>query len=330
MKDFIDILKKMGLYSEKGHNKTNHTFKINNCTYEFFSVDDASKLRGARRDILFLNEANNITHDAFTQLYMRTKQFAFLDYNPSHLGWIRDYIEEDNFVKLTYKDNEFLPQSTIEFYKDAERKAKEGSTYWKNFVKVFVYGEEGIAEGLIFENWNEGEEVPEDAKYLGAALDWGFSNDPSVIVKIYRYDGKIYLKESLYSTGLLNSHIANHINRDPELSRGIIICDSSEPKSIAELKSYGINVLPVKKYHGSIVSGIGIMQEYELVVVGANLIKEFSNYCYAKNKQGETLNVPIDKYNHGIDAIRYFFMMKLGKSTVGVNTLTVSGSFQTV
>ena len=316
MKDFLDILMSGGLYEEKNHNKTNHSYTLSGCVFEFFGVEDASKLRGARRDVLFLNEANNISHDAFTQLFMRTKSFAFLDYNPSHTTYIKEYIEDDksNFVKLTYLDNEFLAQTTIDYYLKAIEKAKKGIKYWENYVKVFVWGEEGIVDGLIFENWEKADEVPKGAKYLGAGLDWGFAQDPTAIIKVYRYDGVIYLKESLYKKGLLNSQIAAHIQRDNELLSSIIIADSSEPKTIADITTYRIPIKGVKKTNGSILSGIALMQEYDLRVVGENLQNEFSNYAYQKNKNGESLGVPIDKYNHGIDGVRYFFMERMTRT----------------
>ncbi len=316
MKDFLDILMAEGLYEEKHHNKTNHSYTLNDCNFEFFGVEDASKLRGARRDILFLNEANNISHDAFIQLFMRTKSFAFLDYNPSHTCYIKEYIDEDksNFVKLTYLDNEFLAQTTIDYYKQAIKKAEKGIKYWINFVKVFVWGEEGVVDGLIFENWVKADEVPEGAKYLGAGLDWGFAQDPTAIVKVYRYDGVIYLKESLYKKGLLNSQIAAHIQRDKELLSSVIIADSAEPKTIAELKSYRIPIMGVKKGNGSILAGIALMQEHDLKVVGENLQNEFGQYTYQKNKNGESLGVPIDNHNHGIDGVRYFFLERMTRT----------------
>lgn len=321
MKDFFDILKLEGLYTDKEHNKTNHSYTLNGCKFEFFGVEDSSKLRGARRDILFLNEANNVSHDAFTQLFMRTHSFCFLDYNPSHLSYIKEYINEDksNFVKLTYLDNEFLAENTKQYYLDAIEKAKSGSKYWENFVRVFVYGEEGIVDGLIFENFKTGEEVPEFAEYLGSGLDFGFSNDPTALTKVYRYDNKIYLKESLYKKGLLNSQIASHILKDNEILEKVIIADSAEPKTIAELRGYNIPVMAAKKGRGSILSGIAIMQEYEFILIGENLINEFQNYCYQKNKDGVNLGIPIDDFNHAIDGIRYFFLEKMTKANAPIS-----------
>lgn len=324
MKDFFDIIMEAGIYTEGNHNKTNNYYTINKVKFEFFGVEDASKLRGARRDILFLNEANNISREAFNQLYIRTNAFCFLDFNPSHLSWIREYIAPDksNFIKLTYLDNEYLAQTVVDYYLDAIKKAEAGSKYWQNFVSVFVYGEEGSVQGAIFDIVYKAEEVPADAKYLGAGMDFGFSNDPTAIVKIYKLEDKIYLEQSLYKKGLLNSQIATHIAKDKQLSNNIIICDSSEPKTIAELRGYNFPILPVKKYKDSVIGGLQIMQDYELYVIGEELQYEFQQYCYQKDKDGNSIGVPIDNFNHGIDAARYFFMERLGKaSTSNYNSL---------
>lgn len=323
MKDFFDILKTEGLYKAKDHNKTNHSYSLNDCVVEFFGVEDASKLRGARRDVLFVNEGNNINREAFTQLQMRTKALTFIDYNPSHLAWIREYIGDENFVKLTYLDNEFLPAANVEYYLEAIKKAEAGSPYWKNFVEVYVYGNEGVIEGAVLDNWEIIEEVPYGATYLGAGMDFGFTNDPTAITKVYRHDGKIILKQSLYKKGMLNSAIASHILNDDELKSGIIICDSSEPKTIAELRSYDIPIKGVTKGAGSILSGLGIMQGYDLLVTACSedLIVELRNYVWEKNKDGESVGVPIDKFNHLIDGIRYFFMERLSAMANQFNTL---------
>jgi phage terminase large subunit len=323
-KDLIDILQAEGAYDEKNHNKTNSSYLLNGCTIEWFGVEDASKLRGARRDILFINEANNINREAFTQLSIRTKEFIFLDYNPSHLSWIREYIKEDksNFVKLTYRDNEFLSEAVIEEYKQAIIKAENGSTYWKNFVDVYVYGEEGQVDGCIFE-YTLIDEVPEEVKYIGAGLDFGF-NDPNAIPKVYlRGENDLIIDESLYKSGLLNSQIIDHIKKDLELASGIVVCDSARPEIIAEMRNNRISAKGVKKYGGSILDGISILQRYNLFVTrrSENLISELNNYTWEKDNNGEKLNTPIDKHNHIIDALRYLAMDRLSTTSRRGNTL---------
>lgn len=317
-KDLIDILINEGIYDEKNHNKTNNSYKLNGCTIEWFGVEDGGKLRGARRDILFVNEANNINREAFTQLLIRTKQYVFLDYNPSHLSWIKEYIKDDksNFVKLTYLDNEFLSPNVIKHYKDAIKKADAGSSYWKNFVAVYVYGEEGQVEGTIY-TYELIEGVPSDCKYSGSGLDFGF-NDPNALVKVYRRGERdLIIDESLYKSGLLNNQIVNHIKSDEELKQNIIVCDSARPEIISELRQNGIPAKSVKKGAGSILNGISILQEYNLFVTknSENLISELNNYTWEKDNNGEKLNTPIDKHNHLLDALRYFAMERLSKAS---------------
>lgn len=319
-KDLIDILQAEGAYDEKNHNKTNSSYLLNGCTIEWFGVEDESKLRGARRDILFVNEANNINREAFTQLKIRTKEFIFLDYNPSHLSWIREYIKEDksNFVKLTYLDNEFLSETIIEDYRQAIIEVENGSAnaYLKNFVDVYVYGEEGQVDGCIFE-YTLIDEIPEEAKYIGAGLDFGF-NDPNALSKVFlRGERDLIIDESLYKSGLLNSQIIDHIKKDLELASGIVVCDSARPEIIAEMRNNRISAKGVKKYGGSILDGISILQRYNLFVTrrSENIINEFNNYTWEKDNNGEKLNTPIDKHCHAIDGIRYLAMDRLSTTT---------------
>jgi len=323
-KDLIDILQDNGLYDEKNHNKTHNNYKLNGCTIEWFGVEDGGKLRGARRDILFVNEANKINREAFTQLSIRTKEFIFLDYNPSHLSWIKEYIKEDksNFVKLSYLDNEFLSSAVIEDYKEAIKKAEGGSSYWKNFVAVYVYGEEGQVDGCIYE-YEVIDGVPEEAKYLGAGLDFGW-NDPNALAKIYlRGEKDLIIDESLYKSGLLNNQITQHIKKDAELAQNIIVCDSARPEIINELRGKGIPAKAVKKGSGSILDGISILQGYNLFVTkdSEHFINEFNSYTWQKDNNGEKLNTPIDKHNHGLDAIRYFAMDRLSSTSNNYNSL---------
>ncbi|MCK5344573.1 MAG: hypothetical protein KAR20_14265, partial [Candidatus Heimdallarchaeota archaeon] len=223
-----------------------------------------------------------------------------------------------DFLILNFTHNEFIPQKEKNSIFWFKKKASEGSKYFKNKWRVLGLGLLGVTEGIIFENWKEGKEVPEGAKYLGAALDWGFSNDPNGIVKVYRYNQKAYLKESLYRKGMLNSQIAAHIKADEELFKGIIIADAAEPKSIAELKTYGIRIK--KSDVKDIDFGIGVIQEFDIVVIGKNAVEEFENYSYKFNKAGEQLDVPIDDWNHLIDPTRYFFAEMLAKSSMSGNT----------
>lgn len=325
LKDFEELLIAMKVKSKFKVNQTDRTYICGSNKIEFFSVDGEASRLGSRRSHLYINECDNIKLDTFLALQGRTSDFTIVDYNPRRQFWIHEHFIDEvdvDFISVTFLDNEFLPQGEIDSILRYKRKAEEtNNPYWINKWKVYGLGELGIADGLIFENWSKIDELPKGAKYLGAGLDFGFSNDENALTKIYKFGEKIILVENLYKKGLLNSQIARHITNDDELINGIIICDSSEPKTIAELRTYNIPVMGVKKTSGSILSGIGIMQEYNLLLIGDNLIKEFSNYTYQKNRSGESLGIPIDKFNHLIDGIRYFFMERLSKSSNNFNNL---------
>jgi phage terminase large subunit len=321
-KDFIDIISKMNLYDEKFHNKTDRTYELNNSTFEFFSADDHSKLRGSRRDILFLNEANNITFDAFQELNVRTKQFTFLDFNPTSPFYAHTQLignDGVDFLIVTYKDNEFLDSKIINEIESWEVKAKT-SEYWNNRWKVMGLGQLGIQSGAIYNDWNEIDSVPANAELLGSGLDFGFTNDPTALCSIYRYNGEIIVDEVIYQKGLLNNQLAKLIKQSPA-KNSIIYADSAEPKTIAELKSYGLNVLPVVKGKDSINNGIQLIQQQPFRVTSRsiNLIKELQNYVWMKDKEGKSLNIPIDNFNHILDGLRYFFMMKFNKKSTHFN-----------
>jgi len=321
LRDFEKILKNWNLFDKFRINQTRHTYQFGSNLIEFFSVDGESSRLGSRRTHLYINEADSIKFSTFIELSGRTKEFTILDYNPRRKFWTHKELIGENhvdFLILNFTHNEFIPEKEKKQILWFKTKADEGSKFYQNKWRVLGLGLLGITEGIIFENWTTSEIVPKDARYLGAGLDWGFSNDPTGIVKVYRYNNKIYLKESLYRKGLLNSHIAAHIKEDNELLKGLIIADAAEPKSIAELRTYGINIK--KSDNKDIDYGISIIQEYELVLVGKNLIEEFENYCYKQNKAGETLPVPIDDWNHLIDPTRYFFAEMLSKSSMSGNS----------
>jgi phage terminase large subunit len=318
---FEKILKSWGLYDKFKINNTRHVYTYGSNLIEFFSVDGENSRLGSRRSHLYINEADSIKFSTFIEIYGRTSDFTIMDYNPRRKFWAhKELIGEAHvdFLTLNFTHNEFIPakeKASILWFK---KKADEGSRYFKNKWRVLGLGLLGITEGVIFEKWTEANQVPPDAHYLGAALDWGFTNDPTAIVKLYRYNQKIYIKESLYKRAMLNSQIAKHIIDDPELLNGIIIADAAEPKSIAELKTYGVKIK--KSDVKDIDFGISVIQEFELVVVGKNAVEEFENYCYKRNKAGEQLDIPIDDWNHIIDPTRYFFAEMLAKSSMSGNT----------
>lgn len=314
MRDFQNILLSMNLYNDAMHNKSNNEFIIGNSKVEFFSADASSKLRGARRDILYINEANNIDKNSFDELSIRTKQVTFIDYNPVSEFWVHNYLLNNSsldieFIKSTYRDNDFLDDNIV---KDIERR-KETDYEW---YRVYGLGELGNLEGVIFPNYNIVKELPDSPKRI-LGCDFGFTNDPTTIVDIRYSNGEIYIDELLYQTDLTNNMIAKFITSDSDLKSTTMICDSAEPKSIAELQMFGVRCLPADKGADSIRNGIDLMKQYKINITerSINLIKEIRNYRWKTDRAGKSLNVPIDIWNHCIDASRYGCSFLLGSQT---------------
>jgi phage terminase large subunit len=312
LKDFLKIMKDTNRYFDERFNKSLLKYEFANGSFiEFFSADDSSKLRGARRDILYINECNNVTFESYNELAIRTKKEVFLDFNPANEFWVHTELKDEpdaDFIILTYKDNEALNNSIVEQIEKNRLKA-ETSAYWGNWWRVYGLGEIGMLEGVIFSNWKQIDTIPKEAKLIGIGLDFGYTNDPTAAVEIYNYNGTRILNELVYRTGMLNSDIAKTLpNSCP------IYADSSEPKSIDEIRRYGKTIKGVTKGKDSINYGIDVMQSQEYLVTSnsVNLIKELRAYCWDVDKQGTRLNKPIDTNNHAIDALRYHEMETLG------------------
>jgi phage terminase large subunit len=321
MKDFLNIMKWTNRYEKSKWNITNSIYTFSNGSYiEFFSVEDESRQRGARRNMLYINECNNVNYEAYNQLAMRTDMDIYLDYNPSHKFWTDEVLLDDEAEKLvlTYKDNEALSDTVINFL-ESKREMAKTSKYWENWCKVYLDGELGQLEGVIFDDYEIIDKIPEDARVIGYGLDWGYTNDPTTVIEVLKLDDKIILNEIIYSKGLLNSDISKLLKQYNIV--GEIYADSAEPKSIAELKKYGHRIVPANKGKDSIIYGIQLLQEQNILVTkkSINLIDELQKYSWKKDKEGNTLNIPIDNYNHCIDAIRYITSMKLSKNVPGLS-----------
>ena len=315
LKDFLRIMKDTGRYFDERFNKSLLRYEFANGSYiEFFSADDSSKLRGARRDVLYINECNNVTFESYNELAIRTKKAIYLDFNPANEFWVHTELKDEqdsDFLILTYKDNEALDNSIVQQIEKNRLKA-ETSAYWANWWRVYGLGEIGMLEGVIFSNWKTIDVLPKEANLIGIGLDFGYTNDPSAIIEIYNYNGTRIINELKYQTGMLNSDIANALPKHVP-----VYADSSEPKSIEEIKRYGITIKGVTKGKDSINYGIDVMQRNEYLVTSnsTNLIKELRAYCWDTDKQGTRLNKPIDTNNHAIDALRYHEMETLGMNS---------------
>lgn len=313
LKDFLKIMRSTNRYIDSHFNKTYLTYTFSNDSYiEFFSADQEEKVRGPRRNILYINECNNIRFDTYHQLAIRTDLEIWLDFNPSADFWAYTELatdEDAEWCTLTYRDNEALSPSIIKEIEKARDKGDE-SAYWANWWKVYGLGQLGALQGVVLNNWSFCDNIPADAKLIAYGLDFGFTNDPTGMLSVYSQNGELWLDEILYETGLTNADIYAKISKITDE----IIADSAEPKSIEELRRLGLNITPAKKGPDSIQNGLDILQRYKLNVTmqSTNLIKELRAYSWDTDKTGKTLNVPIDDFNHLIDPLRYVALNKIG------------------
>ena len=289
----------------------------NGSTIEFFSADSDAKLRGARRDILYMNECNNMTFHAYMELAARTKKRVYLDWNPVNEFWFHTELKNDkdvDFIIVNYEDNEACPESALNFILKAKEKANT-SEYWANWYKVYGLGQIGSLQGTIFQ-FKTIEAIPTNAELIAYGLDWGYSSDPTAFVEVWKHDKALYINELIYQTGLTNSDIIAKLNTLTIDKYKDIIADSAEPKSIEDLYRGGYKrIFPAQKGADSIRNSINTLQEHDIYVTerSVNGIKEFRNYAWTKDKTGKQTDVPIDAYSHLIDAIRYVALNKLKK-----------------
>ena len=296
-RDFVQIMQDFGLWNDREMNKSEFVYHFGNGSWiEFFSCENEQKLRGSKRQILFVNEANEISFLEWQQLQMRTTVFSILDYNPSFSEehWINQVNEEDRtfYFISTYKDNPFLEQKVIDEIE---------SLQWKNksLWQVYGLGQRAIVEGLIFPHIEIVDSIPRQAeKHRYVGMDLGYSSDPTAIVEVSFWHNRMYIHELCYRTHMLTSDIIKELKAiewQPE-----IISESADPRMIDEIYNAGLDIHPVHKYGGSINAGLTKMQEYEICVTrtSTNVIKEFRNYTYRQDKEGKWLNEPIDAFNH--------------------------------
>lgn len=309
MRDFKNILVAHKYWKDKSWNATDsiYTFETGS-QIEFFSSDNGDKLRGGRRDRCFINEANNVTLDAFDQLEVRTKEYIYLDWNPSNEFWFyTDVLEQrpddTDHIIITYKDNEALSQEIV----DSIESRKNRTQWWK----VYGMGLLGEVEGKVYTGWIQIDDIPHEARHIGRGLDFGYSNDPTAVTDIYYYNGGYIFDELVYRKGMANSEIATALKEGDILT----VADSAEPKSIDEIKSYGITIVGAEKGKDSVNHGVQIMQDQQVSVTkrSINVWREYMNYLWDKDKNGVTLNKPEKGFDHSLDGIRYFMARHLAK-----------------
>ena len=312
-RDVLNILKEMELYSEENHNKSELSYLLNGNLIEFISVDQPQKIRGRKRNYLWLNEANELTYEDWTQLILRTTEQIYLDYNPSDpYSWIYEKVQtrdDCTFLKSTYKANPFLDEDTIA---EIERLKDIDPDYWR----VYGLGEIGSIQTMIFRNFNLVDDV--QGNLVGYGLDFGFTNSPTALVEVRQLDDNLYIKELLYEKRLTNTALANKLNEFGIDRQTEIIGDSAEPKSIEEIYRQGFNIKPAKKGAG-IHLGLDIMRRYKLHITkdSLNAIKEFRGYKWSTDKNGDVLNTPVKVNDHLIDATRYLCLNKLAVNHSG-------------
>lgn len=315
MRDFMNIMRGHKFWRDGQWNATDkvYTDPHTGSIIEFVSGESVEPFIGPRRHVLYINEANNVAYGVFEQGDMRTEEEVIVDFNPVSDFWLQEKIlpyQEHDFLKLTYLDNEGLPESI--------RTVIESRKHMKNWWRVYGLGETGVREGLVFDNFMPIDDVPLEAEFVGYGVDFGYTNDPTAIVAGYRWNGGWVFEEVDYRTGLKNRQIFNVIAGLGDLKANAV-GDSSEPKSIDEIVELGL-----KKFHGVIKSSgskqsfvdysIQVMQGEKIWVTRAstNIWHEQRNHMWKVDRNGNRLNIPEGDFNHALDAMRYLIVDSLG------------------
>lgn len=314
MRDFIQILQQYQMYSEESHNKSSSEYILYGNLIEFISLDQPQKVRGRKRDLLFINEANELFWEDWQQLLFRTKEKVIIDYNPSdEYHWIYDKViprEDCDFFRTTYLDNPFLGDSIKQ---EIERLRETDEQYWQ----IYGLGIKGVSKSTIF-RYVEVNHIPETAEFLSYGMDFGYTNDPTTLIGIWIDGYNLYAKEFLYRTMMTTIDI-NKFFSSLNIDRQMIWADSAEVRLIDELRRMGWNIRPSIKGRDSINAGIDLLKRYKIHLTqdSNNAIQEFRNYKWDEDRSGKTINKPIDRHNHLIDALRYGTYSILSKPNFG-------------
>lgn len=312
IRDFENMLRQEKKWNLKDWNATDKIYRINNSYIEFFSADQPGKVHGPARDILYINECINIAYETYRQLAIRTTETIFLDFNPCFEFWVDEKVltrPEALLIHSTYLDNEYLSSAQV-----LEIESNKADADW---WQIYGLGQTGSKSGLIMQNWDIVASMPQTYKYRWVGMDFGFTNDPTAIVEIRLAEGELWIDELLYARGYDNLMIANHLEECLADKKTCIIADCAEPKSIREIRNTGWNVEPAQKGRDSILTGLSILNRYKkhLTQNSANLINECRNYRWTTDEFGNATNIPSDKFNHAIDALRYVALNKLSQKS---------------
>ena len=314
MRDFMAILQNYNCYSEQYHNKSNSEYHLFGNLVEFISLDQPQKIRGRKRDLLFVNEGNELYYEDMQQLLFRTQDRIILDFNPSdEYHWIYDkLITRDDcvFFKTTYLDNPFIEAS---IRNEIERLRDTDEQYWQ----IYGLGERAASRSTIFK-YVEVLQIPQEAELIAYGMDFGYTNDPSTFVAVYSQGHNLYIQEHLYRTQMTTSDINNFL-KELNLTSKPIYADSAEPRLISELRSMGHNIFSSIKGKDSVNAGIDLLKRYKIHILATstNAISEFRNYKWKEDKSGMLTNTPEDKNNHIIDPCRYATYSILSRPNFG-------------
>lgn len=318
LRDFIGILQSYNMYKEINHNKSNSEYHLYDNLIEFISLDQPQKIRGRKRDLLFINEGNELYLEDWQQLIFRTQERIVIDYNPSdEYHWIYDKVlprEDCDFFKTTYLDNPFVGDSIKE---EIERLKYTDEQYWQ----IYGLGERAASRSTIFK-YSEVNSIPIDSNLLAYGMDFGYTNDPTTLISVYTKGHNLYIKEHLYRTQMTTKDI-NDFLKDEKLQRNPIYADSAEPRLISELRGMGHNIFSSIKGKDSVNAGIDLLRRYKIHITSdsSNAIQEFRNYKWKEDRSGKLINVPEDKHNHLIDPCRYATYSILSRPNFGKYTL---------
>jgi len=314
LRDFLDIVRLNQIYNEVFHNKSNSEYQLFGNLIEFTSLDQSQKIRGRKRDLLFINEGNELFWEDWQQLIFRTQERIIVDFNPSEeYHWLYDKVITRNdcdFFKTTYLDNPFIEDS---IKKEIERLQETDEQYWQ----IYGLGERAASRSTIFK-FLEVERIPEDATLISYGMDFGYSNDPTSLVSVYIKNFNLYIREHLYRTQMTTTDIHKFL-LDQHLESKPIYADSAEPRLIEELRRMGHKIFPSLKGKDSVNAGIDLLKRYKINILSSstNAIQEFRNYKWMEDKTGKLTNTPIDKNNHIIDPCRYATYSIISKPNFG-------------